>query len=74
MPWVENYFFLSILWRHFPAKNRLKLKIQKHTIVWNIKFYYLQASAQTDKNWKTSLKKSLFDDSWPGWNTLKFFD
>ena len=35
-----SYFLLPVLWRHFRAKTRQHQKIQKHTTVWNRKFYY----------------------------------
>ena len=45
----------------FSRQKPLKSKIQKHTIVGKTKFYYrVSVSAQTVKNWKTSLKEITF--------------
>ena len=42
------------MWRHFPAK-AVKIKKQKHPIVYNAKVYHpAKVCAQTDKNSKSS--------------------
>ena len=51
---VEILILLSIMWRHFPVK-AVKIKKQKHAIVYNEKVYHpAKVCAQTDKNCKSS--------------------
>ena len=59
---------VSCLMTWFLRQKPLTSKIQKHTIVGSAKFYYraissiimLLVSAQSVKNWKTSLKETTF--------------